>query len=630
MCGIAAILKTANQDLDYDRFVPEMSRMLQHRGPDDDGYYINRERTICLIHRRLSIIDLETGHQPMSASNNRFVIVFNGEIYNYPELKDDLIKKGYVFNTKSDTEVILNLYHDQGYDTPKYLNGIFSFALWDEMKKELFIARDHCGVKPLYYYNGKNFFACASEVKALLKLPDIVADIDPDALDETLTFRYALPPRTIFSNVFKLEPAHYMIIRNAVKQEKKCYWLHRPVIDNKSSEEDLIEQYRKLLSNAVRRQMISDVPVGISLSGGVDSGTILALMSQYASKPVKAFTVGFEGGAQTNEVSEARATAEHFGAEFHEYTVSTKDYEEFFLSYMWHMEEPVGNESAPAYFFVAKLAHQFLKVILNGQGADEPLAGYSRYFGEYYARYYQLVPRMIRQELIYPIIMHHTRSERLKRSVYALNEANINKRFLKIYTITTNEMKKALYNKELIAAIGGHHPSGYIENCRNQVGDLKPLEQMLYVDLRTSLPENLLLSEDKMSMATSVEARVPYLDVPLIEFLENVPLNLKFRLLTRKYIHRKAAQHYLPKRIALRKQRGFTNPMDEWLKTNLSDFVHGLIDDKMSLSARYFNVDYLKNILERHRSDRENYRRFLFLLISLEMWYRCFILKNAA
>ncbi|MCK4662436.1 MAG: asparagine synthase (glutamine-hydrolyzing) [Bacteroidales bacterium] len=624
MCGITGILEKQGSKVE-ESVIKQMTDIISHRGPDDEGIWC--KDNIGLGHRRLSIIDLsQTGHQPMFSDDGRYVIVFNGEIYNFPELKEELIKKDYKFHSTSDTEVILALFKEKKYDLPKYLNGIFAFAIWDKKEKELFLARDHFGVKPLYYYYQKGRFIFASEIKSILQIKGINKELNKNALDILLTFRHTPSPLTLFKNINKLEPAHSIIIKSNISIKKECYWNYIPVIENKK-ENYYKEKLQHLYFSATKRQMISDAPIGLSLSSGVDSGALLAIMSEISDEPIKAFTVDFEEGYKTNEVYEAKKTAEMFGAEFYSYIIKASDYIDFFENYIWHLEEPIGNESAAAYYFVAKEARKHVKVLLNGQGIDETMAGYGRHIGIKYSKQYQKIPAFIRNNFLKPLIFNLNKNEQLKRAVISLDYNDLSERFLKTYTIVHENQKKQLYNSEYHNFVCDVNYKGHFEKFRQKVNDLSLLEQMLYIDTRTSLTDNLLLCEDKMSMATSIEARVPFLDVPLVEFIESIPGKYKLKLLTGKYIHKKTVEKWLPKEKIYMKKRGFDNPMEKWLKAGLKHFLLELINDNNSISNQYFNIDYLNKLYNKHETGKEDYTRFLFLLLSVEMWNRKFILN---
>ncbi|MEK7448701.1 MAG: asparagine synthase (glutamine-hydrolyzing), partial [Planctomycetota bacterium] len=416
MCGICAI---SSQHPISEETIKRMTTVLAHRGPDDEGIYLGNkllvngyQLSVALGHRRLAIIDLSpAGHQPMSNEDKTIRLVYNGELYNFHELKNDLEKQGHKFTSQSDAEVIIHSYEQSGPDCVKKFNGIFAFALWDEKQSRLFLARDHFGVKPLYYTRNNKFFAFASEIKALLEIPGMAREIDPCALDNFLTYRFVPSPQTMFKNIYKLPPAHYLIFeKNEIKTG--CYWNYVPRLSLKK-ETDLVAELREKFYTAVKRQMISDVPIGALLSGGVDSAAIVAVMSELSGSAVKTFTVGFEGADEINEFKEARETARFFKTEHYEKIISQKDYQTWLPKSIWHLEEPVGTTSALALYYICEVVKDYVKVVLTGQGADEPLAGYDRYKGEKYAAWYQAIPAPLRKYIIKPLVESLPRSEKL-------------------------------------------------------------------------------------------------------------------------------------------------------------------------------------------------------------------------
>ncbi|MFO1513032.1 MAG: asparagine synthase (glutamine-hydrolyzing), partial [Verrucomicrobiota bacterium] len=369
-----------------------MTEAIHHRGPDGDGRFVERE--VGLGHRRLSIIDLGGGAQPIGNEDGKVQIVFNGEIYNFVELRAELESFGHKFKTKSDTEVIVHAYEQWGADCVKRFNGMFAFALWDGHKRELFLARDHLGIKPLYHVTIGSKLVFASEIKCLLLHPGCPRELDPEALAELFTFRYVPSPKTLFKGIGKLPPGHSMLCsKGGVKIRR--FWEWTPKIRQKVREEELIEEYQQLFEDAVRIQLRSDVPLGLFLSSGIDSSVLLAVMSKYASGPVQCFTIGFKGGEKTNEVEDARESTKLFGAEHYSMTVGAEDYENYYGRYMGDLEEPVGHEPAAAFYFVSKITSERVKVALTGQGADEPWAGYDRYKGIKLSTLYSKMPGVV-------------------------------------------------------------------------------------------------------------------------------------------------------------------------------------------------------------------------------------------
>ena len=624
MCGICGIFDLSGNPINRDTLA-KMNSVIRHRGPDGDGELVDHE--VGLGHRRLSIIDVGGGAQPIGNEDGSIQIVFNGEIYNFIELREELLKAGHSFKTKSDTEVIVHAYEQWGRDCVKRFNGMFAFAIWDAKKRELFIARDHLGIKPLYYVQIGNQLLFGSEIKTLLQHPDCPREVDEESLAELFTFRYVPAPKTLFKGIFKMPTAHSLLAsRTGIKIER--YWNWTPLERKGVSEGDLIEEYQTLLEDAVKLQMRSDVPLGLFLSSGVDSAVLLAIMSKYSNGPVQAFTIGFEGGEETNEVEDAKALAKMFGADHHAQMLAPGDYVKYYERYMWDLEEPVGNETAAAFYFVSKITSQKVKVALTGQGADEPWAGYDRYKGIKLSDAYSRLPSALTDGVAFMAKMTG-RAEKFKRGVASLAEPDMLTRFAKVYSFFSAEMKAKLYKGSLkkIFDADNFGTRMALSRLQSDVKGLDPLTQMLYIDTRANLPDDLLMVGDKTSMACSLEARVPFLDVRLIEFIESLPPNLKLNGMTGKYLHKKACLKWLPKEIVHRKKKGFANPVEEWFRTRMSGFVEECLLSKDSSMARYFDQDYIRQIIALDRSGKEQYRRHLYLLVSLELWHRAFLKK---
>lgn len=626
MCGICGIFNFSGEQVDR-ALLTRMMAVIQHRGPDGEGQLVDHE--VALGHRRLSIIDVGGGAQPIGNEDGRIQIVFNGEIYNFIELRAELEKFGHQFRTHSDTEVIVHAYEQWGKDCVKRFNGMFAFAIWDKNKRELFLARDHLGIKPLYYIRIGQQLLFASEVKSLLQHPACRRETDIGALAELFTFRYVPSPKTLFAGIMKLPPGHSLLARPGGLQIER-FWNSVPQIRKKWNEAQLIEEYQTLLEDAVRIQLRSDVPLGLFLSSGVDSGVLLAIMSKYSSTPVHAFTIGFDGGGAGNEVDDARAMAQMFGAEHNFEMIGPDDYMKYYERYMWDIEEPVGNESAAAFYFVSRITAQKVKVALSGQGADEPWAGYDRHRGAKLSGIYSQMPRLATSSFAALVKALPGRMERLKRGVGSLAEPDMLTRLAKIYSFFSAEMKEHLYRGQLKEAFDQDHygTRTALSRLQSDVQHLDPLTQMLYIDTRANLPDDLLMVGDKTSMACSIEGRVPLLDVRLVEFIESLPPSLRLRGLTGKYLHKKACLKWLPKEIVYRKKKGFANPVDQWFRVRMRDFVEDCLLSPSSSLAGYFDQNYIRRILELDREGREPYRRHIYLLVSLELWHRAFI-KNS-
>jgi asparagine synthase (glutamine-hydrolysing) len=623
MCGVCGVFDLRGRPVEPG-LVQRMAAALKHRGPDGDGFHI--DGAIGLGHRRLSIIDLAGGAQPISNEDDTLQIVFNGEIYNFIELRRELEAAGHCFKTRSDTEVILHGYEQWGVDCVERFNGMFAFAIWDRPRQRLFIARDHLGIKPLYYARIGDRLLFASEIKALLEDAQCPRSVNLSALSQLFTLRFVPSPQTLFEGVHKLPPSHWMIA-DAGGLRIERYWRWAPREFTAAPEGELIERYRELVEDAVRLQMRSDVPVGLFLSSGVDSAALLALMGRHAGAPVRTFTIGFEDGEKSNETADARALAQRFGADHEEMIVSAADYKQYFDRHLWDLEEPLGNETAAAFYFVSRIASRKVKVALAGQGADEPWAGYHRYIGIKLSQLYSRLPAFVTDGAIRPIVERASANERLRRGVAALSEQDLLSRMVKIYSFFSADMKTRLFQpwvKEAIS-VDGAEAREALRRLQAQVSSLDPLSQMLYVDTRANLPDDLLMVGDKTAMANSIEARVPYLDYRIVEFIESLPPGLKLKGFTGKYLHKKALEKWVPPQVVYRKKKGFANPIDQWLRSSMKSFAKECLLSEGAAVGRYFDRAYIRELLAQHESGVRNHLRHIYLLISFELWHQRFI-----
>ena len=623
MCGIAGIFDSTGRPVDRALLEKMISR-IRHRGPDGAGIFLSKG--IGLGHRRLSIIDLEGGSQPLMNEDGRLQVIFNGEIYNYIELREELEREGHVFKTHSDTEVIVHGYEEWGLECVSRFNGIFAFALWDSNLSRLFLARDHLGVKPLYYISLGRRFLFASEIKALLADPECPREVDIKALGELFTLRYVPSPDTLFNRIKKLQPGHLMVMDAGGVQVHR-YWDWKPQIRPDADEATLVEAYQSLLEDAVKIQMRSDVPVGLFLSSGIDSGALLALMSKNTGKPVHTFTIGFEEGERSNETGDAREMAQRFGADHMEMIVGPQDYQKYYERYLWDLEEPVGNETAAAFYFVSMLASQKVKVALTGQGADEPWAGYGRHIGIRLSQAYSRLPLFLTDRIFRRIVDRFSKNERLRRGVLSLNERDVLNRFVRVYSFYSPEMKARLFRDWVKQQISpdGREARQALRHLQADVADLDPLTQMLYIDARANLPDDLLMVNDKTSMANSIEARVPFLDYRLVEFIETLPPHMKLRGFQGKYLHKKALKKWLPANVVYRKKKGFANPIDQWLRGTMRCYIGACLLSDRAAVHQYFNRSFIQELVAQHEANDQNYLRHIYLLISFELWHQKFI-----
>jgi len=623
MCGITGIFDYKGTPIDRE-LLQGMNDRITHRGPDGEGIFL--KDNIGLGNRRLSIIDIEGGQQPQSNEDDTLHVVFNGEIYNFIELREELSGRGHRFKTRSDTEVIVHAYEQWGDECPKHFNGMFVFALWDSKKRRLLIARDHLGIKPLYYVNLGDQLLFASEIKALLVDPRCHRSVNLNGLSQLFTLRYVPSPETLFEGIQKLPPAHLMTV-DATGVNIRRFWNSRPKIRETIDEGALVEEYQALVEDAVRLQMRSDVPVGLFLSSGVDSGCLLAIMSKLSPHPVRTFTIGFEFGEKSNETDDARQMAKMFGSDHSEMIIGPTDYQEYYKRYMWDLEEPVGNETAAAFYFVSHITSKHVKVALTGQGADEPWAGYGRYLGMKLSSFYSKLPSTLTRHILSPIGQHLIKQEQLKRGLMSLHEKDILTRLVSIYSFFSPAMKRKLFKPWVLEQISanGLEARKALSARQAEVADLDPLTQMLYMDTRTNLPDDLLMVGDKTSMANSLEVRVPFLDYRIIEFIETLPPNLKLRGFSGKYLHKKAARKWLPKEVVYRKKKGFANPIDKWLRTSMKSFVNECLLSESAGVNQFFNRQFIQDTLKRHERDEAEHLRHIYLLMSFELWHRQFI-----
>lgn len=614
VCGIAGSINCIT-DKDTLSFI-------FHRGPDHQELVELdiADSKVYLGHTRLSILDLsEAGNQPMFSDCGKYCITFNGEIYNHLELRQKL--SGVSFKGHSDTETILYYLREFGIDTVKDFNGIFAFAFLDIQKRKIFLVRDHFGVKPLYYFVKNDQLVFGSELKVILSNKIYKKDINLDALNTFLTFRYNPSPQTLFNGINKLEPAHYLEYNFNGKLSLTNYWSSSPKVNTIITESGAIEQYKYLLENSVKRQLLSDVPVGLLLSGGIDSAVLGYLMTKNSTQRINTFTVGFNGEGDYNELADAKETATLLNSKHHDILVEKDEYLDFFYKSFYHTEEPIAEPTIPALYYVSKLAAKQLKVVLSGQGADEPMAGYKRYIGEKFLSDYRWLLSVIPVGLVSKLFPLNAT---LARGVYASRFKQELDRFIGIYTLFTPDLKTNLYRNELLPLIAKDQSYLFKKNYDRAESLHDSLSKLLYLDARTMLPDDLLLFNDKIAMANSLENRVPYLDLDLVNFIESLPIQFKLRGKKGKYIHRKAAESWLPLSIINRKKRGFTTPIDEWLKGDFSNLLIDIIDSADSLSNIYFNKDFIKSMLSRHKLKKRDYQRQLFIIFSIELWYKNF------
>lgn len=623
MCGIAGVYAYRSQRPIEPALITRMTASLVHRGPDDVGEHV--DGSIGLGMRRLSILDIAGGHQPMSNAAGTLHVVFNGEVYNFRELRSQLSSLGHSFRTRSDTEVVLNAFERWGMDALPRFNGMFGLAIWDARTRRIVLARDPFGIKPLYYWDDQSTLVFGSEVRALLCWPDIPRELETAALDDYLSFGYVPSPLTAFKGIRKLPPGH--ALECGPMGTRLCRFSKGPppVIQG-IRPEHAVAELQEQLEAAVRRQMVADVPVGAMLSGGVDSTTVATIMTAANGTPIHTFTVGFDAAFAENEIDKARDVARRIGSIHHEAIVSAGEFTSALPNVVEQLEEPIATTSAIAFREICRLARQHVKVVLTGQGADEPFAGYPRYIGEKYGMIYRRVPAAVRNGLVRPVVESLPRNEQLKRAVASLDEADVGERIRRIQTVVSPGLK-ALLLPDLVDASSRRFVD---EVWRRDVAQLDGLAQMLYIDTRTSLADNLLMYGDKMSMSVSLEARVPFLDLELMGFVERLPSRLKLRGRVQKWILKQAVRKWVPPATVNAKKIGFNTPIDQWFRSEMYDELRERLLAAGSACRSHFPYPVVEQIIEEHRVGRHDHKRTLFNLLVFELWYERMIRSNAS
>ncbi len=630
MCGIAGVVyyRDAAQRPPVDqRLLEAMAEAMVHRGPDDQGFH--NDAGVGLAFRRLSIIDLDGGHQPMANADGSTVVVFNGEIYNYQTLRTQLQRHGHNFVTNADTETLVHGYDRWGPSVTNHLNAMFGFAVWDKTNQRLTLARDHLGIKPLYYHDDGDRIVFGSEMRAILADPTVPREIDEEALNVLLTFGYLPSPLTLFRSIRKLRPGHRLVADHRGSRIER-FWNTVPNPNHQITEAAAVEEYITLVNNAVERQMMSDVPIGSLLSGGVDSGMVTAVMSRVNNEqglgPVPTFTIGFGDDFIWDETKDAQVTSNLFGTDHTTYTLQSNDVVDFFTSSVLHLEEPVLSESTFAYHQLTKGARERVKVVLTGQGADEPWAGYARYLGERYAPNVRwAINNRLTKRAIDAMPDSSVYASRVRRAAESLGERDNLSRFVNIHQVFDADSLTNVLHGDLLTDHDNVDVAGPMRYWQRDVAHLDGLAQLTYIDTRMSLPDDLLLYSDKLAMANSLETRVPLLDVEIIEFIERLPTYLKLSGREGKRIHKLAADHWLPDEVINRQKRGFATPIDEWFKNDLEGFLQDTMLASDSVSNTFFSSDEVNRLLTEHRSGARNHRRKLSTLLSFEIWHRQFV-----
>ncbi|MBI4687017.1 MAG: asparagine synthase (glutamine-hydrolyzing) [Nitrospirae bacterium] len=625
MCGIAGIIDISSTP--ERSLIERMCRVMKHRGPDGEGYYT--DNNAALGHRRLSIIDLEGGKQPMSNEDGTIWITFNGEIYNFSEIKDELSRKGHRFKTRSDTETIIHAYEEYGEECVKKFRGMFAFGLWDSKRKILFIARDRLGKKPLYYYNDDKKIIFASELKAVLQDRSINREFDRAALVDYLTYNYIPFPETIFKDIYKLPPGHYMTVdvESDLSLTIKQYWDIQYNPDYSVSEDEWAERLREKLKEAVKIRLISDVPLGAFLSGGIDSSAVVSLMSMVQGSRVKTFSIGFKE-EEFSELRYAREVADKFGTEHIEMIVEP-DAIEMLPALSWEFDEPFADSSAIPTYYVSKMAREHVTVILSGDGGDETFAGYRRYQWARDMQRHDWMPACLKKMLFgFPAsvlpegVKGKGMLEHLSKDPF--------ERFAGLNTFSDKHYLKSLLHRDVLAGVqqnsNGKLPDyTYLRKFYDGCNSKDYLTRIQYTDTKTYLAEDILTKVDRASMLCSLETRAPLLDHEVVELVASVPASLKIKDGETKYILKKAMTSILPDSILYRKKMGFGVPLVHWFKNDLTGYARETLLSKGAKERGIFNPDYIEGMLNSHQKTGRDLSARIWALLFFEHWCRNWI-----
>src|SRR6266542_4388504 len=627
MCGIAGFYDT-QLILDAAARAAVLGRMcdvIKHRGPDDQGMMITSDG-VALGMRRLSIIDLAGGHQPISNEDGAISVVFNGEIYNYRELQRELEACGHQFGTNSDTEVIVHAFEEYDTSCVERFRGMFAFALWDARQRRLFLARDRVGKKPLYYtLTPDGTFVFGSELKSLLNHPNVRRELNLEALDAFFTYGYVPDPLSIFRNVQKLAPGHHLTFANG-RLSIQPYWDFRyeDTEDNGlRRSEDYLEELRARLDEAVRVRLVADVPLGAFLSGGIDSSAVVGLMSRHRTQPVKTFSIGFNEDSY-NELKYARIAAKHFATDHHEFIV-TPDICKIVDELSWFLDEPFADSSAIPTYMVSKLAREHVTVVLSGDGGDELFAGYTRYVVDRGRSAFSRMPGLVRKGLMQPLSSHLPHGTLGRNFIHNISLDPID-RYLDSVSVFTRLNKESLYTDGFRQQL---RDEDWVTKCFHKlaakVDTSKSLDALLYLDSKTYLPGDIMTKVDRMSMAVSLEARAPLLDHKLIDFVTHIPASMKLAGDETKHILKRAVSDLVPKEILNRPKQGFGVPVQDWINQQLRGRMHDVLSDSRTRQRGYVNPAYLEVLLDEHERGRRDHSMGLWALLMLELWHRQFV-----
>ena len=622
MCGIVGIISPSNRNS-----IKLMTRAIAHRGPDGEGYYV--DNVIALGHRRLSIIDLEGGKQPISNETGTLQLVCNGEIYNSPELRRDLKATGHIFKTSTDVEVILHLFEEHGRDCVKFLRGMFAFAIWDSDNRMLFMARDHMGQKPLFYYHNDQNFLFGSEIKALLASDIVKPTIDLNALWHYISLRFIPDQYSLFEGIKKLPAATSLTWKDGKLRFEK-YWSPQFTEKHLGSESDVEEGLNSLILETVKYHTLSDVRVGAFLSGGIDSSTVAAMMAQTSVDPIPVFSIGVKE-QQFNELPFARMVSDTYGMEAHQKVVRA-DLIHLIPSMIYHMDEP-SDPFGVGVYLVSQVAREYVKVVLCGDGGDENFAGYDRFAGQRIVDYYCFFPAWFRKRFMTQLIRRIPESfgyKSVAQKAAWINEMSFydqGERYAQSMSFLrfTAAAKDKLFSQRARNTIEDDDSVSKILRYFDSDNAEDLVDRMLYTDLMTRMPDHLLTIVDRMSMAHSLESRPPLVDHKVVEYAAAIPAHMKLRGRNLKYILKKVASRYLSKELIYREKQGFAFPIGVWLRTDLKQFVKNLISESRFIEHGIFNKSYVDRLVEEHMQGKVDHNYRLWILINLEYWYRLYL-----
>jgi asparagine synthase (glutamine-hydrolysing) len=622
MCGICGQYNFGNQSPVLHKHIEEMTKSLVHRGPDDEGYYV--AGSLGLGFRRLSIIDLAGGHQPMSDHEESVWVVFNGEIYNFLELRRELEAYGHVFRTRSDTEVIVHGYKQWGDEVLNHLNGMFGLAIWDSRRRRLVLARDPFGIKLIYYRIEGDRVSFGSEIRAVLAATHDRAVVDPASLHLFLSYRYTPSPHTLFKGVRKLAPGTMATFENGSHRLSRWYRSKPAPFEPMKSDHEAKEQLLALYQSAVRRQLISDVPVGLLLSGGIDSGLLLALMNLCGSS-WPTYAVGYGSSFADDELADAAETAHKLSSRHTTVTLTRSTFEKTLSKIVACLEEPIAASSIVPMYFVCERARQDVKVALIGQGPDELFGGYRRHLGVHYGPLWGSLPKWVRTP-ISSAITALPRNETLKRGVYSLDIPERMRRYQHVLAILPGNRIDELFHDGLVGRRTGDRILECWEDLAELMTETDELGGFQFLEVRSTLPDELLMYADKLSMAHGLELRVPYLDKEIVEYVERLSAHFKVRNGARKWLHHQVCGTYLPREILRRSKRAFAgNVVDEWFSDEMDTRMTEILLDSESLMYRYLRPQTVQKLFKEHSSRHNNNYKILFSLVVLEEWLRSYV-----